>query len=620
MQSCVSKPVVADRIKWKLAPSFDPLPYLSDPVVREAYKNPDCLRRPKSQWPSLPKAVVHAGRDQVLLLAEKWDKLGACAVACSAVKPVETVGMFAVPKDADWGKLILNPTVINSRPYPYSVFTKTLAPGYLMCQIQLADSERLLISSDDLCEFYYTFKVSLNRSKRNAIGVKFAGHELRHLECFPAALLREDCYLCLGTLAMGDALAVEVAQQSHYNLLQKLAGCMLPQETLQYRKPCPRGPVFELLTIDDHIGLQRVPRGSTSFAGTRDVEVFAAAEQAYKEVKLTAHPGKRQRQEVHATVLGAEVHGERGRVSAPRARVAVLCYITSIIVYKGLTTRKILQGLLGCWTHICLFRRPVFSTLDRVYHEGENLPGDVPFKMSRQCCNELLLLCLLAPTMQTDLRAEPCDALYMMDASPVAGGICKAAFSRTGVAELWRHTEQRGFYTKLQQGPGKVLRELGLEREEIFGPGDLEWDYHTPAKAFQLHAELKDRTTAFDCIELFAGQGNWSAAHEAAGLKVHPGVERDAVGAKYGDLSNNDTFHVLAKLAYGGAVKDWRAGPPCWSFGTLRRPRLRSKSEPAGFNPNDPQTREQTLLAVRTAFLLRFQVAATFPVNNLVAL
>lgn len=266
---------------------------------------------------------------------------------------------------------------------------------------------------------------------------------------------------------MGDALAVEVAQQSHTNLSRSLAGCMRPSEALQYRKPCPRGPFYELLTIDDPIGLQRV---SKDYSPLRSLP--AAAQQAYTQMKLTAHPGKRQRQVETGVVLGAEIDGLAGRVSAPRARVAALCFITSIIVYKGVITRNILQGLLGCWTHVALFRRPVFAILDQVYHEGENLAGDVPFHMSNQCINELLMLSLLAPCMQTDLRAAPAPMLYMMDASPMGGGICRADFSREEAAELWRHTEQRGYYTHLQQGPNLALHELGIDCEPWRGPPD----------------------------------------------------------------------------------------------------------------------------------------------------
>lgn len=388
---------------------------------------------------------------------------------CNEIAEIEAVGLFAVPKDEQWDRLILNPTVVNSRNYAYSSYTKTLAPGYLITSVQLGPQEKLLISSDDLCEFYYIFRVSKARSRRNAIGLKFDSKELMHLKCFNPALLGSECYICLNTMAMGDSLAVEVAQQSHMTLLQNLASCMIPGEALQYRQPCPRGPFFELLTIDDHIGLQRVSMDhSLEDVPTRDQEVFAASERAYREVKLTAHPGKRQRQVEHTTVLGAEVHGLEGRVSAPRARIAILCYITGVIC-KGVIKRKILQALLGCWTHICLFRRPVFAILDKVYHEGAQFDPDRLFRMSStsQVINELSLLCVLAPTMQTNLRAEPVPALFMMDASPFGGGICRASFPEVAVRELWRHTEQRGFYTKLQQGPNAALRELGLEHEEF---------------------------------------------------------------------------------------------------------------------------------------------------------
>ena len=94
---------------------------------------------------------------------------------------------------------------------------------------------------------------------------------------------------------MGDALAVEIAQQSHINLLRTLAGNMRPEEALQYRLPCPRDPFYELLTIDDHIGLQCVKLDHTPdfLQHIRNSEVFRASERAYKQVQLTAHPGKR---------------------------------------------------------------------------------------------------------------------------------------------------------------------------------------------------------------------------------------------------------------------------------------------------------------------------------------
>ena len=436
----------------------------------------------------------------------------------------------------------------------------------------------------------------------------------------------QQVYICLATLAMGDTLAVEIAQQSHLQVLRQLAGAMRPPECLQYRQPVPRGPFYELLTIDDHIGLQKVRQDGRWFPGCdRDTAVFEASNAAYKHVGLTAHPGKMRRRESHAVLLGAEIDGDRGRVSAPRERVALLSFITCIVIAKGSIARDLLQGLVGCWTHVILFRRPVFALLDAVYHEGEHLPRDVVFAISPQCSNELLLLCILAPLIQTDMRTSFAPELFMMDASPYGGGICRSQFAASGVEELWRHTEQRGYYTKLQQGSNKVLHELGFEHAEMFGSpldaGAQQTRFNRlgaePLKLREFENSgrwvdrvLRDETVAFDCIELFSGQGNWSQQHAALGFRVHPGIERTATGVAYGDLSDNGTFRRLAKLAYNGSVRDWHAGPPCWSFGTLRRPRLRSKTDPAGFDPSDPKTAEQTSLAVRTAFLLTVAVLA----------
>ena len=600
-----TKQIQADRIKWKLGPSFDPVPFLPDPIVRAAFQNPEVLRKPAAEWPSRPRALVHCSRQELLKLAEKWDALGSCTmVRCEQIQPDEPVGLFAVPKDETYDRLIVNPTVINSRQYSYSNYTKTLAPGALIGLLRLDNSENLVISTDDLSEFYYTFRVTPERASRNAIGIPFKGHELQHLLCYKPELQDQDVFLCLATLAMGDGLAVEIAQQSHYTVLQSLAGCMRDDEVIAYRKVIPKGPFYELLTIDDHIGLQRVQKDiPLDKQNTRDKEVFEQATRAYEQVGLVSHPGKRQRQVKSAVVLGAEVDGELGRVSAPRSRIALLMFITGVIVSKQLCTRRLLQSVLGCWIHVCLFRRPVFSVLDMVFHEGQDCHPDEVFKLSQQSMNELLTLMVLGPLIQSDLRTGICPELFVMDASPTGGAVCRSQMTSCAIEELWRHSEQRGYYTKLQQGANLILHEHGLDQTDPFGAGSLDLAALKPEAVMSISESLPSKPM-FDCIELFAGQGNWSAAHSAAGLRVHPGLDRASRGVHFADLADDDTFRDLARLAESGQVREWHAGPPCWSFGTLRRPRLRSKDCPAGFAPSDETTWGQTKLAIRTAFIL----------------
>ena len=43
-----------------------------------------------------------------------------------------------------------------------------------------------------------------------------------------------------------------------------------------------------------------------------------------------------------ATVLGAEIDGTEGKISAPRSRIALLMFTTMLIVKKKVVTRRIL--------------------------------------------------------------------------------------------------------------------------------------------------------------------------------------------------------------------------------------------------------------------------------------
>ena len=168
---------------------------------------------------------------------------------------------------------------------------------------------------------------------------------------------------------------------------------------------------------------------------------------------------------------------------------------------------------------ILLFRRPAFSVLDKVYQEGVQFHADLVFHMSKQCRAELMSLCLIAPTLQTDMRATTAPELYMLDASPFGGGICRAAMPSSVVEEFWRHSEQRGYYTKLQQGAGLALREIGLERCEFFGEPEVRPFDQDIIFTSELAPPLHDSTIAYDCIELFAGVGNMEQVTRSQGLE-----------------------------------------------------------------------------------------------------
>ena len=116
LPSTVSKPVVADRIKWAHSPQFDPLPFFEDTIVRDAFVDPSRVRLPEDQWPHQPRGKVHCSKAELLRLATKWDSKQACKIfRVDEINFEESVGMFAVPKDETYDRLILNPQTVNSR-------------------------------------------------------------------------------------------------------------------------------------------------------------------------------------------------------------------------------------------------------------------------------------------------------------------------------------------------------------------------------------------------------------------------------------------------------------------------------------------------------------------------
>ena len=127
----------------------------------------------------------------------------------------------------------------------------------------------------------------------------------------------------VAALAMGDSLAVELAQASHLGLLQQEVGACRASELVVYRAPFPRGPSWEILAIGDHVGIQAVSP-ATPPSARRDREVFQKADTVYPAVGLCQHPKKKIREADNHTVVGGEIEGRIGTIAAPRLRTAVL--------------------------------------------------------------------------------------------------------------------------------------------------------------------------------------------------------------------------------------------------------------------------------------------------------
>ena len=601
-----SLPVESDRVKWKYPPTFSAAEFLDDALLRSAYEDPEVLRKPVSEWKSINPARMQCSKEEFLKLAKRWDDLGACSLIRADSKNFdEAVGLFCVPKDSEYDRLIVNPQVINGRMHTLSRATKELAPGCLLSMLHLPDGDMFRICADDLSDFYYTFRVSQKRATRNAFRLVLQSTDVDGFRCFDNSMQGQDLLLCLNTLAMGDNLAVEIAQSAHRNVLRCLVGSMRDDEVLKYRSPIPRSDFVELLAIDDHVGIQRLPISLfKDDPRLRDSEVFERSSEAYAQVKLVLQEKKRKRNMTKCVILGADFDGLAGRVMAPRIRIMMLSLISVAIAMKGTCTPHLMSVVLGCWIHVLLFRRTLFALVDDLFKQGRGLPPHRVFCLSAQSRNELLLLAALGPTAQSDLRAKYSDKVFATDASPHWGAVCQASVDPLAVAELWRHSEQRGYYTRLQSPAAAVLQEIGIDPESDVQfsqtPYDLSPDPRVPIYVDKPLSE----GILYDVCEIFRGSGNWSSVHAARGLRSHDGFDIDGRRLRCGDLADESIARELLALAARRVVAEWHAGVPCVSWGTLRRPQVRSISQPFGFNPQDPFTKFHNMIAQRTAFIL----------------
>ena len=349
--------VDASRIKWKYGPTFDPLPFLSDPHLKGIYLDPEINRTDESSWEPARKVKVHATKEELCRVFKLWDDVGHLKLLDlddllrrGLLRTEELVGMFPVYKDANIDRLILNPTVRNGRSACSSHYTKLLGQGYMLTRLRLKRGWDLLISGDDLREFYSCFIATEARTRRNAVGSVMRGRDFRDYQAYRPDLDGKRVVAALASLAQGDCDAVEIAQGAHVGLLTQLCDSCRPEELCVYRAPFPRGPFWEMVNIDDHTGYQAVVAGTERApAGhrRRDVEVFAAADRAYPQVGLHQHEGKKVRNAKHHTCVGAETDGCVGTTSAPLIRICALSRVTLLQIWLQVTTGRIFISLVS---------------------------------------------------------------------------------------------------------------------------------------------------------------------------------------------------------------------------------------------------------------------------------
>ena len=355
----------------------------------------------------------------------------------------------------------------------------------------------------------------------------------------------------------------------------------------------------EGLVIDDFFAISFEDKNFTGMSQSE--KSYRLAEKTYDKAGLLGSPHKDLVGVQEGRIIGAYLNAsdravDRGMVTvaAPAKKRIALSYLSLQVAQLPMTSDSLHLCLIGGWVSLLGYRRPMmailqdsFKVVDMLAFDREN-PRVVP--LTRKVAGELVLLSVLAPLAVTDIAVPFSQDIYCTDASLEKGAILRAAVSKDVSEVLWKTSKTKGAYSRLLSPVKCVLKQLG-ELEEVA----LERQRWQKSELQRLE---RPPAFSYDFIEVFSGVLKISQCLLEWGYVVGPPLDI-SISEEY----NLEKHYVVSWLVFMLTEKrllGFFLGPPCTTFSIMRRPRLRSKQQPFGFEPEDNQTHLGNVLAHRS--------------------
>lgn len=461
----VAKPIEAERLKFGGTPGFSPVPFL-DEATAAMYEKPLHYAMPAEEsQETTPRVSVRGKRSEILsLLLRALDQGGRLALFPEEeVRVSHAAGLFALMKNLSVDRLIMDSRPANILEPAYGAWTQTMASIVPLLQMNLKAAEQLIVSGEDLRDFYYHFVISQNRARRNVLKFALTPAEAARFKAFETVKKGAAMYYpSLNTMAMGDRNAVEFGQQSHVHLCLAL-GLKL-RDFITLRGSLPRQPWCIGVMIDDLVLIERVTAEMQKPYITTEIADHMV--QAYESVKLQAHEAKRMRELTEAKFWGASLEGSSGLIRAQLERAVPISFITSQLCRLGWSSRKLLEIVAGAWVAILQYCRRAMCLIENIFHDISEHDYHEVFELKPETISELWSLVGLAPLFCTDLRAATATSLKMVDASDVWTAAVEAPISENLGEELERHQLTRTSWSKLLSPLRALQRTKGVLHPE----------------------------------------------------------------------------------------------------------------------------------------------------------
>ena len=376
-----------------------------------------------------------------------------------------TGGLFAVPHKESSDRIICDRRPLNELERRL-VWAK-LPHGSLLTQIVVPPGFSIRGSGDDLSNYFYLLKHQESWLHRNMIGKPVSGSLFTEYGCDK----NKKYVLSFRVIPMGDLNAVDIAQQTHVEIL-KDAGCMSPNHVLSFKEPLPASHTLEGLYIDDHVVMQIVPGRKLR---PRDLEfedekLVRASRQYYEHLGIPVSVKKAYTKQSCFQAWGTSVDSVTGRVGTPLCKLRQLATLVGEVCQLKHVGKKLLQKTLGLFVHPCMHQRILMSLLEDSYAWVEKLEDHQPRRLPASVKEELLTLSLCLPLCHANIKWQVSTRVGASDASLTGGGRAATPTTPTIAQTLFRYSNHQGEHVRLDWEKGAVAPPTTMTR----APSELE--------------------------------------------------------------------------------------------------------------------------------------------------
>ena len=615
------------RLRIKGSGEWDATPFLGDSLSM-VYREPASIRF--SETPTVVPCIRDCP-DTIGELARIWDKRGLLYLHDRAVGISSHVKIFNTLKSETQDRQIGDRRAMNSQESIVRGPSSDLPAGCdLTSLIVEPKSQSIAISITDRSDFYHQFLSSEARAYTNTLGPCVDVAEIADTSAYASFLARSSAkknrersgdhlerfvpspilvppgpgkiWVAFNSVLQGDHAGVEIATEAHSNLLRSF-GLLKDGSQLVASTPLRSFSEAQGLVIDDFFSVSIQDR-SSKLGDSVSAQNYSSAQRAYSEHNLQGSPEKDIVASTEGKVIGAYINGgpraaSRGviTVAAPIEKRLGLSLLSFFVSQLSHTSDAFHLCLLGGWTSVLGYRRPLMSVLQSAFHLVDSRVFDannpVLVRLPRSVATELVTLAVLMPLCTSDIAAPLDSRLYCTDASLDKGAILTTTLDERVMRVLYRSTISKGSYTKMLSLTSSLLKSHDWSFEELEECGDGGGVPPSPERPIAFH---------FEFLEVYAGSAKVTHFLAIKGIVCGPPFDL-SLSPEY-DVSFP---HVIGWLTFMVAEKRLRGfmiEPPCTTYSIMRRPRLRSKQKPLGFRPSEEKTKLGNVLSSRGGQLM----------------